>query len=91
MKTLDPNSRSSLDMQGLDWQDLCWRPLYIASYQIIKLRTSWFQRRFLKVFPIISLGELYVAMAARVPTQSAQKPYAALPPTAASDDAFHEI
>ena len=34
----------------------------------------------LKVFPIISLWELYVAMATRVPIQSAQKPYAAFPP-----------
>ena len=32
-------------------------------------------------FPIISLMELYVAMANTVPIQSAQNPYAAIPPT----------
>ena len=34
-----------------------------------------------KVFPKISLWVLYVAMATRVPIQSAKKPYAAFPPT----------
>ena len=35
---------------------------------------------FFKVFPVISLWELYVSMAIRVPIQSAQKPYATYPP-----------
>ena len=45
-----------------------------------------------KVFPIISLWELDVATAARVPIQSAKKTYAAFPhpPPPPHDDALHE-
>ena len=50
--------------QGLDWQDLCRGLLNIATYKTYKLWASWFQRRFFKVFPIISLWELYIGMAA---------------------------
>ena len=39
------------------------------------------KKTFKVFFPIISLWELYVAMANKVPIQSAQKPYAAFPPT----------
>ena len=46
------------------------------------------ETKIFKVFPIISLWELYVAMAARVPIQSAQKPYAAFP---LPDEALDEI
>ena len=42
----------------------------IVAYQIYKLWALWFQKKIFKVFPIISLWELYVAMA---------KPNAAFP------------
>ena len=31
--------------QGHDWKELCWVPLIIATHKILKLLTSWFQRR----------------------------------------------
>ena len=39
------------------------------------------EKRICNFFPIISLWEVYVAMATKVPIQSVQKPYAAFPPT----------
>ena len=38
------------------------------------------EKKIFKVFPIISLWELYVAMATRVPIQSAQNPLYRLSP-----------
>ena len=31
--------------KGHDLNDLCWVPLIIATHKILKLLTSWFQRR----------------------------------------------
>ena len=44
--------------QGYDWKDLCWLSLIIATHKILKLLTSWFQRRFFLRFPIVSLREM---------------------------------
>ena len=46
------------------------------------------EKKIFKVFPIISLWELYVAMATRIPIRSAPKSYAACP---LPDNALHEI
>ena len=45
-------------------------------------------KKILKVFRILSLLELYVAITTRVQIQSAQKPYATFP---LPDDALHEV
>ena len=34
-----------ISTQGHDWKDLCRVPLTIAIHKILKLLTSWFQRR----------------------------------------------
>ena len=50
--------------QGHDWKDLCWVPLIIATHKILKLLTSWFQRRrFFLLFPIVSLREMITPVA----------------------------
>ena len=41
----DPRGLVNLDTKGHDWKDLCWVPLIIATHKILKLLTSWFQRR----------------------------------------------
>ena len=46
--------------QGLDWQDLCRRPLNTAIYLICKLSASWFQRR--RLLKVISYIALYIHM-----------------------------
>ena len=60
----NPWGVARLDTHGLDWQDLCRGSLNIATYTKY-MWASWFQRRrFFEVFPIISLCELYIGMAA---------------------------
>ena len=44
----DPRGLANLDTRGM--KDLCWVPLIIATHKILKLLTSWFQRRFFYVF-----------------------------------------
>ena len=54
-----PGTRLAGFMKGL---------LNIDTHKIFKLWVSWFQiRRFFKVFPIITLWEISVAMETRVP------------------------
>ena len=52
----DPLGCGQFGPQGLDWQDVCRGPLNIATYKIYK--------NIFQVFPIISLWELYIGMAA---------------------------
>ena len=79
MKPLIPGAEQ-FGPQGLDWQDICGEPVDIVTYQIYSLWASLFQRIFFKVLPIISLWELYVAVAIRVPVQPVQKHQTAFPP-----------
>ena len=56
----DPLGRGQFGPQGLDWQDLCRRPLNIATYKIYKLWASWFRRRrFLNFSHYKSMGAIY--------------------------------
>ena len=63
VETLDPRSGAALGPR-----DKCRGPLDNVTYQGCE------RRSFFKVFPIISLWELYVAKLTRVPIQTAQKP-----------------
>ena len=49
------------------------------------------EKKIFKVLSIVSLLELYVAMATRVPIQLAQKPNASFRAFPLPDDASHEI
>ena len=41
----EPPGLGQFRPKGHDWKDLCWVPLIIAIHKILKLLTSWFQRR----------------------------------------------
>ena len=61
----DPLGRGQFGPQGLNWQDLCRGPLNIATYNIyISCGPHGFGEDFVLIFPIISLWELYMGMAA---------------------------
>ena len=78
METLDPQGGASLDPRGLIgkiYVGVLWTLLH-TKYK--SCGPHGFRE---EVVPIISLWELYVAMATRGPSQSARKPYAVFPPT----------
>ena len=74
--------------QGLDWQDLCRGPLDIAKYQIYKLWASWFQRRFLKFFPLLVYGSY---MLPRQQEFQSNQPKNLMQPFPKPGDALHKI
>ena len=70
MDAVDPRGVASFDTSRLIGR------IYIGDHKTL-LNTYNLSEDFFKVFPIISLWELYVATTTRVLIQSVQKPYAA--------------
>ena len=88
METLQPQGGGQLGPPGLDWQDLCRGPLDIAKYQIYKQWASWFQRRFLKFFPLLVYGSY---MLPRQQEFQSNQPQNLMQPFPKPDDALHKI
>ena len=88
METLDSWGGASFDLRGLIGRIYVRNQSTLDIAKAVDLIVSESEENF-KVFPIISLWELYVAMTTRVPIQSAQNQTYLMQTFPPPDDALH--